>query len=515
MTSNARENEYVRHYSGVGSQPYSAPEVYYVRELYQGRGYRGQSADLWSSAVLLFVMLTGRPPFVRPLAKTYGAHLRRCRHFVALQAGQGLDMLHPHAKDLILKLLKIQPSERLTLEEVRKHPWMQGSVPTEEELCKLMEERSMKCWNSSNTEMTHVLSKMRLSRNNNPSSNTATPIFGGISPSASPPFTALNSPSFSASSVPPSPYTTGQHHSHSHHPSTLLDLRSHSPLESIGHGSPASFLHAHATSTPSLSPAHQLSTPSAQVRHATLNVPPPSAPFTTTNANLQHQRTIAQSINPSTSSIFPQSNLQVTLLQMNAPERHDEIPPYTTIESAISQESIAASDGVAPEEEKQSAMKKVFDDSSINVDVDIGSMTIHGVDVDPMSPLSIDPSASASSTLESHSSLHPLPTKKRLIRFSSFPTQSSHHGEVALSSSSPQPPSHQSIGSSTLASTFSYSFPPTRRARLEATRQDSADNATTSAPFTIWKQLKSTARTENDPNEATGSKTRRVEGKHE
>jgi serine/threonine protein kinase len=50
--------EDIRHYSGVGSQPYSAPEVYYVRELYQGRGYRGAPCDMWSSAVILFVMLT-------------------------------------------------------------------------------------------------------------------------------------------------------------------------------------------------------------------------------------------------------------------------------------------------------------------------------------------------------------------------------------------------------------------------------------------------------------------------
>ena len=46
-------------HSGVGSQPYSAPEVYYAKELYEGRGYQGEPADIWSAAVILFVMLNG------------------------------------------------------------------------------------------------------------------------------------------------------------------------------------------------------------------------------------------------------------------------------------------------------------------------------------------------------------------------------------------------------------------------------------------------------------------------
>lgn len=49
-------------YSGVGSQPYSAPEVYYIKELYHNKPYNGKAADIWSCAVILYVMLTGKPP---------------------------------------------------------------------------------------------------------------------------------------------------------------------------------------------------------------------------------------------------------------------------------------------------------------------------------------------------------------------------------------------------------------------------------------------------------------------
>merc|ERR1719229_872403 len=42
-----------RFYSAVGSQPYSAPEVFYQKELYDRVGYKGESADIWSCAVIL------------------------------------------------------------------------------------------------------------------------------------------------------------------------------------------------------------------------------------------------------------------------------------------------------------------------------------------------------------------------------------------------------------------------------------------------------------------------------
>ena len=91
-------------FSGVGSPPYSAPEVYYQRELHGGAGYSGERADGWSIAVILFVMLTGRPPFVRPLAATYSKSLRRCKHFCRLLKGQGFGNISEQAKGVFCPL---------------------------------------------------------------------------------------------------------------------------------------------------------------------------------------------------------------------------------------------------------------------------------------------------------------------------------------------------------------------------------------------------------------------------
>ena len=82
------ERELAVLHSGVGSKPYSAPEVSYTREMYNASGYKGYPADLWSCAVVLFVMLAGRPPFYKPLLKTFNPNMVKCKHFARILKGQ-------------------------------------------------------------------------------------------------------------------------------------------------------------------------------------------------------------------------------------------------------------------------------------------------------------------------------------------------------------------------------------------------------------------------------------------
>lgn len=132
-------------HSGVGSQPYSAPEVYYSKEIFDERGYKGPPADVWSAAVILFVMLNGRPPFVRPLARNYGA-LKRCKHFVNLMKGFGYGDISAGAKALLRRMLAPDPAQRATIDEIRKDEWFNGPLPDPAALNKMMEERAHSVW---------------------------------------------------------------------------------------------------------------------------------------------------------------------------------------------------------------------------------------------------------------------------------------------------------------------------------------------------------------------------------
>ena len=128
------------HLTGVGSQPYSAPEAYY-RELYSHRPYRGAPADLWSCGVILYVLLTGQPPFLRPLTRTYGA-LKRDPHFIALMKGDYDARIGAEARELLQNLLRVHPDDRWSVEQVQRSSWWRGAVMEREQVEREMRRRA-------------------------------------------------------------------------------------------------------------------------------------------------------------------------------------------------------------------------------------------------------------------------------------------------------------------------------------------------------------------------------------
>ncbi|KAJ8765345.1 hypothetical protein K2173_012042 [Erythroxylum novogranatense] len=97
----------------VGSPYYVAPEVL--------RKYYGPEADVWSAGIILYILLSGVPPFS---AETEKGIFRQI-----LQGKLDFDSapwpsISDSAKDLIRKMLERNPKRRLTAHEVLCHPWI-------------------------------------------------------------------------------------------------------------------------------------------------------------------------------------------------------------------------------------------------------------------------------------------------------------------------------------------------------------------------------------------------------
>ncbi|KAI4370119.1 hypothetical protein MLD38_018500 [Melastoma candidum] len=97
----------------VGSAYYVAPEV--LRRSY------GAEADIWSAGVILYILLSGVPPFWGENEQgIFDAILRGHIDFVS----DPWPSISNSAKDLVKKMLQADPKERLSAVQVLNHPWM-------------------------------------------------------------------------------------------------------------------------------------------------------------------------------------------------------------------------------------------------------------------------------------------------------------------------------------------------------------------------------------------------------
>ncbi|GMI74704.1 ARABIDOPSIS THALIANA CALCIUM-DEPENDENT PROTEIN KINASE 6 [Hibiscus trionum] len=97
----------------VGSPYYVAPEVLL-------KNY-GPEADVWTAGVILYILLSGVPPFwAESQQGIFDAVLKGHIDFDS----DPWPLISDSAKDLIRKMLCSRPSERLTAHEVLCHPWI-------------------------------------------------------------------------------------------------------------------------------------------------------------------------------------------------------------------------------------------------------------------------------------------------------------------------------------------------------------------------------------------------------
>jgi serine/threonine protein kinase len=119
-----------------GTPGYVAPEVLEKKPY----DYR---CDYWSLAVVMFIMLSGTPPFY---------HEDNFELFDIIKQGDynfeaaAWKTTSEEAKDLIRRLLVVDPESRITRDEIRTHPWITGEYKQAEKPTNVL--NKLKEWNT-------------------------------------------------------------------------------------------------------------------------------------------------------------------------------------------------------------------------------------------------------------------------------------------------------------------------------------------------------------------------------
>lgn len=119
--------------TSCGSPHYASPEIV------SGKSYKGTASDIWSCGIILFALLCGRLPFDDPNIQTLLGKVRLGKFDMP-------DYLESHAKDLIWKMLTVDPEKRYKMRDIMRHPWftdngqLSSTNPVSTDLDKLAEE---------------------------------------------------------------------------------------------------------------------------------------------------------------------------------------------------------------------------------------------------------------------------------------------------------------------------------------------------------------------------------------
>ena len=98
-------------YDRVGSP------LYLPAEIYRKEGYTGHISDIWGMGISLYCMVCAQFPFDGSDNGQFIKSLFKNEYNIP-------DFVSPLLKDLFYKMLEKDPNKRLTIEQIKRHPWM-------------------------------------------------------------------------------------------------------------------------------------------------------------------------------------------------------------------------------------------------------------------------------------------------------------------------------------------------------------------------------------------------------
>jgi len=114
LSNVAHDGDFLR--TSCGSPNYAAPEVI------SGNLYAGPEVDVWSCGVILYALLCGTLPFDDESIPNLFKKIKSGMYSLPSHLSQS-------SRDLILKMLVVDPMKRITIAEIRLHPWFQHKLP--------------------------------------------------------------------------------------------------------------------------------------------------------------------------------------------------------------------------------------------------------------------------------------------------------------------------------------------------------------------------------------------------
>jgi Serine/threonine protein kinase len=82
-----------------------------------GKKYHGLTVDIWSCGVILFALICGYLPFEDPNTALLYKKILNGDYTIP-------KFVSNEARDLLKNILNTDPTKRYTIEDIRRHPWM-------------------------------------------------------------------------------------------------------------------------------------------------------------------------------------------------------------------------------------------------------------------------------------------------------------------------------------------------------------------------------------------------------
>jgi len=124
--------------TALGTPGYAAPEIL-QRKKYDA------SVDIFSLGVILFICIAGFPPFQEAKQTDWWFDkLTKKKFDLFWKAHERTHQFSKESKDLLLRMLAANPSERITWEKIKEHAWVKAKTCSQEEAVKRLKARKEK-----------------------------------------------------------------------------------------------------------------------------------------------------------------------------------------------------------------------------------------------------------------------------------------------------------------------------------------------------------------------------------